>query len=322
MERNAHDFFPDFLAFCFPHIATEIDWNREVTFLDKEFQAITKDAAIGQRSVDKLIKVFKKEGTEVWVLVHIEIQGQKEVQFSERMYIYQYRLFDRYRVPVVSIAILIDANPHWAPHVYQSTLWGTELHFKFNVLKILDYQEKITLLEQSSNPFALVILAQLAAIALAKKQSHEQKLISKLSLTRLLFAKGWPQDRIYQLFRFIDWLILLPQNLMIDYDTAVHELSEKTHMTYITSIERLAMKRGRERGMLEGLEKGKLEGLEKGKLEGKLEGLKKGELKGQKEARLAIAKQLLLKGQTLDFVADITGLDRVALEALSGSLKH
>jgi hypothetical protein len=172
-------FFKDFIEFCFPKMAAEIDWSKGYTLLDKELHSITKDAETGQRTVVKLVKVFKKEGTEIWVLVHCEVQNKKDEDFSERMYTYQYRLFDRYRVPIVSIAVLTDNNKNWAPSVYQSSLWGTELTFKYNVLKILSYQAKQKILERSSNPFATVILAQLATMTLAKEKDMKEHFASK-----------------------------------------------------------------------------------------------------------------------------------------------
>ncbi|MCG8353364.1 MAG: hypothetical protein MI924_36830 [Chloroflexales bacterium] len=38
----------------------------------------------------------------------IEIQGQEETAFAERMFVYHYRLFDRYHHPIVSLAVLGD----------------------------------------------------------------------------------------------------------------------------------------------------------------------------------------------------------------------
>ncbi len=48
------------------------------------------------------MKVWARDGSKTWVLIHVEIQGEAERAFAERMYVYHYRLFDRYRVDVVS----------------------------------------------------------------------------------------------------------------------------------------------------------------------------------------------------------------------------
>ena len=92
--------FQDFLALLFPAIHAEVDWTRGQEFLDKELQQVVQDAELGRRHADKLVKVWAHDGNEAWVLIHVEVQGEAERAFAERMYVYHYRLFDRYRVDV------------------------------------------------------------------------------------------------------------------------------------------------------------------------------------------------------------------------------
>ncbi len=99
-------YFEAFMAFFFAHAHLDIAWSRGHEFLDKELQQVAPDAALGPRRVDKLVKVWRKDGAEVWVLVHVEVQSQEDVDFAERMYVYNYRLFDRYHKKV--------AWPFWA----------------------------------------------------------------------------------------------------------------------------------------------------------------------------------------------------------------
>ena len=56
--------------------------------------------------------------------MHIEVQSQAQEEFPERMYIYNYRIYDRYRKPVVSLAILADDRETWRPDRYREELWG------------------------------------------------------------------------------------------------------------------------------------------------------------------------------------------------------
>src|SRR6202161_4445981 len=98
--------FRDFMMLCHPEAAKEIDWAKGYESLDKELSAMTKDAATGVRFVDKLLKVWRIGGGEIWILIHIEVQQEPEGNFARRMYTYYYRLFDRYQHPIVSIAIL------------------------------------------------------------------------------------------------------------------------------------------------------------------------------------------------------------------------
>jgi len=63
---------------------------------------------LGRRRVDKLVKLWRRNGDEAFLLVHVEVQSQEETGFAERMYVYNYRLFDRYHRLVASFAVLGD----------------------------------------------------------------------------------------------------------------------------------------------------------------------------------------------------------------------
>ena len=95
-------YFQPFIAFFFPAIETQIKWHRGYEFLDKEFQQIVRESEIRTREADKLVKFWRGDGAEIWVLIHIEVQSQAQSEFAELMYVYHNRIFDRYRRPVVS----------------------------------------------------------------------------------------------------------------------------------------------------------------------------------------------------------------------------
>src|SRR5258708_5484703 len=100
----------DFIDFCLPDLSALIDWKKPAVSLDKELQAITKGTETGRRLLDKLFKVYLKDGSEQWVLIHIEVQGQKDEEFPKRMFTYWYRIYDKYQKPLVSCAILTDGD--------------------------------------------------------------------------------------------------------------------------------------------------------------------------------------------------------------------
>jgi hypothetical protein len=133
---------PDFLALFFPQAHAGIDWSRGYRFRDKELQQVVRDAELGRRYADKLAEVYTLDGAETWVLVHIEIQGQADPEFAERMYVYHYRLFDRYRRDVVSLAVLTDAQGGFRPSGYERERWGCSLRFRFPMVKLLDWRDR------------------------------------------------------------------------------------------------------------------------------------------------------------------------------------
>jgi hypothetical protein len=108
-------YFPAFMAFFFPAAYTDVDWALGYESLDTELAQIVRDAALGRRLADKLVKVWRRDGTEQIVLIHIEIQGERDPEFAKRIYVYNYRLFDCYDRPVVSLAVLCDVSTQWRP---------------------------------------------------------------------------------------------------------------------------------------------------------------------------------------------------------------
>lgn len=55
-------YFEDFILFFFPQAHGEIEWSRGYEFLDKELQQVVRDAELGRRLVDKLVKIWRIGG--------------------------------------------------------------------------------------------------------------------------------------------------------------------------------------------------------------------------------------------------------------------
>jgi hypothetical protein len=248
-------YFPQFMAFFSPPAFAEIDWSRGHAFLDQELQQVVRDAATGGRRVDKLVKVFLLDGAETWLLIHVEVQGQSEEEFPERMFIYHYRIYDHYRRPVVSLAVLTDESRGWRPSHFGYSRWGCQLALDFPIVKLLDYEQRQDALAEDADPFALVVLAHLQTQA--TRRDPEGRYAAKLSLARHLYRRGYGRREILELFRFVDWVMTLPEGLDRQFKVELAQIEEESHMRYITSVERIA----RQEGLEEGLEEGRQEGV-------------------------------------------------------------
>jgi Domain of unknown function (DUF4351) len=263
-------FFEEFMAFFFPQAHAQIDWPRGFELLDKELQKITAEAAIGRRVVDKLVKVWLKNGEELWVLIHIEIQGQREVRFEFRLFVYNFRLIDRFNAPVATFVILTDEDPNWRPQAYQTEVMGTETRFTFSAFKLEDLLPEWENLERSASPFAVIAQAQLIA-----RQTHgdaQQRFHRKLEITTRIYERGFSEIQIIGLFRFIDWALKLPAELSAEYGRKLSAFEEERKMPYVTSIEQIGIEKGIEKGIEQGIEKG----IEKGIVQGFEKGIVQG----------------------------------------------
>ncbi|MFA7242384.1 MAG: DUF4351 domain-containing protein [Sulfuricellaceae bacterium] len=83
---------------------------------------------------------------------------------------------------------------------------------------------------------------------------------AKLALVRRLYRREWDKQRILDLFAIVDWMMRLPDTLEQKLWENIEQIEGETRMRYITSVERLATKRGKQLGKLEGKLEGILEG--------------------------------------------------------------
>jgi len=241
-------YFQPFLELFFPAAHTDIDWSRGNESLDKELQQIVREAEVGRRFVDKLVKVWLKSGQEQWVLIHIEIQASEDANFAYRMYVYNYRIFDRYNREVASFAILCDDNTRWRPESFSYRRWGTEVGIRFPMVKLLDFAARRQDLEESANPFATIVLAHLDTVETSQDQ-HERK-DRKFRLVRNLYERGWDAGQVRQLLRLIDWIMDLPAPLNIEFWEQVTHYTKESHMPFVSTPEFVGLRNGR----LEGIE--------------------------------------------------------------------
>ncbi|WP_035257048.1 hypothetical protein, partial [Desulfatirhabdium butyrativorans] len=58
-------------------------------------------------------------------------------------------------------------------------------------------------------------------------------------------------------FRFIDWIMCLPEELDRHFSDTISQLEEEKKMPYVTSVERLGIKKG----IVQGMEMGRQEGM-------------------------------------------------------------
>ena len=190
------------------------------------------------------------------------------------MYVYHYRLFDRHRRRVVSLGVLGDERAAWRPDQFGYGLWGCKVGLTFPVVKLLAYREQWPALEARCNPFATVVMAHLKAQE--TRGDEEERRRWKLFLTRRLYDRGYGREDVLHLFRFIDWVMRLPEALEEGFWQEVREYEEVKHMPYITSVERIGIKKGIEQGMQQGMQQGIQQGMQQGMQQGLLAGIELG----------------------------------------------
>jgi hypothetical protein len=247
-----------FLEVTFPDVAAGIDWSVEPKSLEQELLEITPASEIRAKRVDKLLKVRLLDGTDQWLYLHIEVQMRYDPDLPKRLFIYHYRIFDKYGVSPITLAILGDSSRKWRPTSYHYQSLGCGITFHFRICKTIDFTGKLDDPRYRHQQALFIIAAHLGTQQY--RQNPQQLSAYRLELTVKFHNEEYPLSDNHLLHHLIDWLMPLPDDLKIQFRNQLQQrLPDKT-MPHITLFEELALKEGLEKG----LEKGLVEGLEKG----------------------------------------------------------
>jgi Domain of unknown function (DUF4351) len=177
------------------------------------------------------------------VLLHTEVEGQPDDAFNRRVYVYNYRLVDRYNCEVVSLAV-VTGNPGGVElGRYETERWGCQVVFRFPVVRLADWRGREAELKSSSSPFALVVRAQLKL--LESRRDLNRKYEAKLELMLEILHGNASPEQTRNLLRFLDWLFKLSEELEEKLSYDVRSKLEENRMPYLMSWERIWEKRGK-----------------------------------------------------------------------------
>jgi predicted transposase/invertase (TIGR01784 family) len=250
------DIFDNFLLFIFGQKADIFDFTKEFEFLNKELAQIypVDENAAYPKYVDKLVKVFTKNGREEWVLVHVEVQGYEDPNFAKRMFTYFYRILDKFGKQVTCVVIYTGSEKVSQVQQYDYSFLGTENHFKFNVYSIVD--QDFEQLSKNENPFALIV--QTVLIALQKSRLGESELIKLYKdIARRLLEKNISPVKTRAIMNFLKYYVSFEnRENVIKFEKEIKVL---TNNNFTMGIEELLLDRAEKRGIEKGREAGKEE---------------------------------------------------------------
>jgi predicted transposase/invertase (TIGR01784 family) len=281
------DIFDDFLRFFYENADEIFDMARGFEFLDKELEDIfIQTDQENVRYVDKLVKVWLKNGTEEWILIHIEVQGKGQKPFPERMFTYYYRLRDKHQRRITAWAILTDKNKKFLPTEFRDSYLGTTLIYQFNAYKVINQDE--TELLKTNNPFAIVILTVL--LALKKSDENELELTDlKMDLVKHLLKQDISKKKIKALMNFLQHYVRFNKENSSIFESKLEQITGKT---YPMGIEEFLLQRAEDRGIAKGEKRGE----------------KIGEQRTELKMRSEFIRNTRLKGLSIEFIADILNL--------------
>lgn len=298
------DFFPESIKFFLLSLYQKIDWSKGYKVLDKELAQLFPESQTEHRRVDFLAEVTLLDGTEQWILIHIEIQGYREVDFPKRFFSYHYRLMDRFDKPIASLALLTDPHPNWKPSRYEFSFFGTNLLFEYPIFKLSEWREED--FAESKNPW--VIILKIGKIGLRSNWDDPSLLEMKVKLYRELRGAGLTIEQTRRIFNFLKSIVPFKKSeFRTTFDSEIQIVNQQKSLPM--GMDALIAQHEYEEGVKDGIEKGIEQGIERGIVLPKDEifeiwKLKNKSVQVEKAVRIKIEK-MLMKGLAPEQVADL-----------------
>lgn len=291
------EFFIEFLRFIYPDADEIFDFSRGVEFMDKELLKIIPDRERKSdgRVADLLVKVYLCDGNECWVLIHTEIEGGNDMNFSFRMFQYNYRIFDRYKVQVESIAFFTGDRNQPRPDKHVRKGIRTFHDFRYISYQIFDHSEAELL--AMDNIFAYVVLACQKAL-LEGKVPEEELGKGRSTIARALVRTGrYDKETIKMFLLFLKNVIFIEnEEINEKFDSYIYEITGGSiNMGIIEAVKKIELERSVFKGRQE----------ERARAEAE-----------KRAEKIESAKKMLSKGFEPAMIADILSLSIEEVEKL------
>ncbi len=257
----------------FPEIFDEIAWELGTESLDLELQEIQReifDKDSAEKIIsDKIIKVKLKDNNSKILFIHVEVQSYSsdEDVFSERMFRYFYRIWDKFRYKnkdkseVIAAAIYTYKGERGKDKRYVYKVPNIEdeiLVYNFRTIDV----EKIDL-ENISDDNPLKLVFKMAKTLLETKSADEDIYKAKIQLAEELveYDKVKNEEQIKALADFLEYLFLIEdKELEQKFEEYKRERGGAVRMTVDQIRQKYYEQKGEEKGIKKGIQKGIQEG--------------------------------------------------------------
>jgi hypothetical protein len=240
--------FIEFVDLFFPDLSQYLDAT-SVQLLDKE---LFVNVAAGETHEADLVIKAQYQGQNTFFLVHIEAQAQYQKSFSQRMFSYFARLYDKYQLPVYPIAIFsYNSAQKQEPSEHVIAFPNFQvLQFNYRTVQLsrLAWRDYVN----SANPVAAALMAKM-------KIAPQDRVKVKLECLRLLVTLKVDPARSELIGNFINTYLKLTAAEERQFEQAIQQIippQKEELMELLTGWHK--------RGHREGLRKGRKEGLQQG----------------------------------------------------------
>ena len=268
-----HEFFDEFLEAFFPDVHHHIDFSSIKPLSEEVFTDLLKGKS---RRADIVVEA-KLKGTDTLLIIHVEPQSYTETNFHERMFHYFSLLYNKYRKPILPIAVFSYDEKH--DEQSEFTIGFPFFHvltFNFLMLELrkLNWRDYI----KSDNPAAAALLSKMGYTKKERVQVRKEFL-------RMIARMEINPARARLINDFFEKYLLLNKEEEEELMKEINELENAEEILKLPNS-------WEERGIEKGIEKGIEEGIER------------------------VALEMIKEGFPIDVIAKVTHLDRQEIESI------
>ena len=250
-------FEKEIVELLFPEIYTKINWDIKSEVLDNELLEIQKEIFRKEEAEkiisDKIIKVKMKDNESKILFIHVEVQSysSNENVFSERMFRYFYRIWDKFRYKYNDISDIVGS----AIYTYKGAA-GKDKRFVYN---LPDLHDEIIIynfrtidvetleLDSINNENPLKLVFKIAKKLLSTVANDNEIFLAKVELFNELvnYNKVKTIDQRKALVYFLEYLFLIQDDSLSE---RFKEIKDSTGGIMKMSIDEIREKYLEEKG--------------------------------------------------------------------------
>lgn len=250
-------FEKEIVELLFPEIYTKINWDIKSEALDNELLEIQKEIFSKEEAEkiisDKIIKVKMKDNESKILFIHVEVQSysSNENVFSERMFRYFYRIWDKFRYKYNDISDIVGS----AIYTYKGVA-GKDKRFVYN---LPDLHDEIIIynfrtidvetleLDSINNENPLKLVFKIAKKLLSTVANDNEIFLAKVELFNELvnYNKVKTIDQRKALVYFLEYLFLIQDDSLSE---RFKEIKDSTGGIMKMSIDEIREKYLEEKG--------------------------------------------------------------------------
>jgi hypothetical protein len=290
-KQLIHTFFAEFLRLFFPEVYHYVDFTSIKPLSEEMFTDLIEGES---RRADIVIEA-KLKGSDTIFIIYVEPQSYGQQNFNMRMYQYFSLLFNKYRKPILPIAIFSYDETRNERNEYSISFpFFHVLTFQFLMLELrkMDWRDYI----YSNNPIAAALISKMG-------YTDKERVQVKKEFLRMLVKMEINPARMELINGFFETYLRLTEREEVELMEEIKQLNPE-ESKQILKLPNSWM----EKGLKKGLEKGLQEGLNKGLQVGK------------QEEKRKVALEMLKEGLSIQLIARITELDFEEIEDISKTI--